>query len=126
MLRLIHGADSFRSFKKAQEIFKAAQKKIKDAEVFNIDVSEKTPEGIFQLLEGQSLFSTKKIILLKNLTENRAYKEIIDALLNRLKKLDKSTILIFWESKKVPANTKFGKFFKSKKLEDVFDIAKKK
>lgn len=125
MLLLIHGADVYSSLERAKSLFAELKEKSPDVDVFTEDLTERNLEIFFQIVEGQSLFSAQKIALLKGLTKNKEFKNYQDKILASFKNIPEDIQLILWEDRKVAGNTKFAKYFKTAKLEELFEEKKK-
>jgi DNA polymerase-3 subunit delta len=126
LIQLIHGSDDFTSFNKAKTLIKKLQKELgEDTDIVKLEADSISIEDIFLHLQSQGLFEDKKVLLIKNFTQNSQYKEAVDDILQTVQNPRPNLHIIFWERGKVPGNTKFGRYFKNAKLETVCNELRK-
>ncbi len=122
MIIFLYGEDEFRSNRKLTEIKNKFLEKNKEGGtlfVFDFTESEARPDTLLLNLSSGGLFSTKKLVIVKNIFQNKVAaenKEILDY----LKKGElKDVAVIFWEKEKIDRKLKLAKFLleKSKKQE---------
>jgi DNA polymerase III subunit delta len=125
MITLVHGSDSFSSLERAKSLLDQLKSEHPAAEIFVEDFSEKNLSLLFQIMEGQSLFSTEKVALLRCISINKDFKDYQDKIFEIFKNLSDSIHLVVWEAHKVAANTKYAKLFKELKAEEIFEEMRK-
>lgn len=124
MIIFLYGEDEFRSLRKLAEIKNKFFEKNNPASAGLFDFSEKNFDLGEIVMDASSggLFSTKKLVIIKNLlaVAKKPGNESFENFLKRKNKGDyKDVILVFWEGKKFAKDSKVYKFLQknSKKQE---------
>lgn len=128
MIIFLYGEDEFRSSRKLAEIKnKFLEKNKEGGTLFVFDFAE-NEEKIGELtlkLSSGSLFSNKKLAIVKNILRNKAVAEGQE-FLDFLKKVDKGKIkdltLVFWEKEKIDKKLKLAKFLLEKAKKQEFKL----
>lgn len=115
MKKLFHGKESYISLKKAKALFNELKNADKTATSLIIDCSTSTPDQIVGAYKNTDLFSNSKVVLLKNLTENKEKERIIEDLKGNEIGIIPNLNVLFWEDKKIASNTHYYKLFDTKK-----------
>ncbi len=94
-------------------------------EYISLDVEKIKAEKIVDLLSSNSLFNTKRVILLKRVYRNKEKDLIIPFLLEYLQN-ESNDHIILWEDQKISSVTKYIKFFKkNNQLEEYTKLNKR-
>lgn len=108
MIYLLHGEETYFSRQKLKEISEIYFEKHKGLNFFNFDFSKDTEAGknLFEdfknTLSSGSLFLDKKLIVLKNVFDDKKnFKKIIDFFENKNITGDKNIVIVLWEGKKI-------------------------
>jgi DNA polymerase III subunit delta len=116
MIYLYHGKDSFLSYRNAKSQLLETLEKKPHLEKLIIDADSVELDHLVADIFTQNMFGGDKAILIKRFTQNKAYKDKQDALLEMISSHKESeTHLIFWEESKIASNTKYFKVFDSEK-----------
>lgn len=75
MLYILHGTDTAKVRAKAHGLIETLQKKRPDAEVFYIDSESFSEESLKEFVQSQGLFSSKYIVVLSRVFENKNAKQ---------------------------------------------------
>lgn len=92
MIYLLYGSDTRRSREKLNEIIAEYRKKYGDLNIHKFDAEEEEEGKIKSALEANSLFSPKKLVVIRGLSKIPG-KEVIFKIFNNLK----DTIVVLWE-----------------------------
>ena len=115
MKKLFHGKESYISLKKAKSLFNELKNIEGSVTSITIDCSTSNADSIVGAYKNTDMFSNSKVILLKNLSENKEKEQIIEDLKNSdIGSIDNLNV-IFWENKKIASNTHYYKMFDLKK-----------
>ena len=125
MNKLFHGKETFLSLRKAKdEINKFSTDK--GTEKISLDCEKIETDKFSDILNHTSLFCTQRIIFLKRIYRNKNKSILIETLLDYLSKNQNNTHIIIWEDQKIKSNTKYYKYFQSKKdIEESSDLNKR-
>ncbi len=116
MIIFLHGEDEFRSLEKLNEIKRKFLEKNKDSfalEVFDFSDGAKDVEEIVLKASSGGLFSTKRLVIVKNIIASKIGGEsemLLDFLKNKKQAESKDLIMTVWEG---DAADKRGKLFKT-------------
>lgn len=123
MIKVFFGENSFLSKKAVLSEGENIRKQNPNVEFINLDAGESEASSIINLYRMQDMFSPRKLILLKRLSSNSKYKEIIEDIFEFWEEdgFINSDLLI-WEDGKIAKNTKYYKGFEGKKA--IFDYPK--
>lgn len=113
MIRLFHGKNSFISYREARTYIDDAKSKDPDREYLEIEAETLDISEIVQTYQTHGMFSTRKLIFIKRLYQSKERSVITEHLVSDFQDEDPSIEIIIWESQKIPANTKYLKFFRS-------------
>jgi DNA polymerase-3 subunit delta len=122
MIYLIFGEDTFRANRKLKEIIEKYRKIHKSGLNLKVlDLKEKNFEDFKREFESSSMFSEKKLLILKNASKNKEFQENF---LKNLEKFEKSKeIIFFFEEGEIKNDPffeeikKYGKFQEFKPLD---------
>ncbi|MFZ5982469.1 MAG: DNA polymerase III subunit delta [Patescibacteria group bacterium] len=114
MIIFLYGEDSFRSNEKLKEIKEKFRGSANGAGLSFFDFSEKSDQDVISSFGSQGLFSSKRLVVVKNLIISGA-KEIQDAIQEHLKKnpgifSDSDLEVVFFETKMPAKNKPLFKF----------------
>jgi DNA polymerase-3 subunit delta len=111
MIYLIFGEDTFRVNRKLKEIIEKYRKIHKSGLNLKVlDLKEKNFEDFKREFESSSMFSEKKLLILKNASKNKEFQENF---LKNLEKFEKSKeIIFFFEENDLRGNSFFGEIRK--------------
>src|SRR3989339_480870 len=125
MIIFLYGEDDFRSNRKLAEIKQKFLENNPDGMSGLFDFSEpgaKISELIVKLASG-GLFSRKKLVIVKNILQNKTAmesRELLDFLEKAEKEEAKDLTLVFWEKEKINKKLRLAKiFFKKTKKQEV-------
>ncbi|MDP1845352.1 MAG: DNA polymerase III subunit delta, partial [Candidatus Moranbacteria bacterium] len=129
MIIFLYGEDEFRSQRKLTEIKNKFFEKNNPAPAGLFDFSEKNfdLEEIAMDASSDGLFSTKKLVIIKNLLAaiKKPGNEKFENFLKRKNKGDyKDVILVFWEGKKFAKDSKIYKFLQKNSKKQEFSFLK--
>lgn len=111
MLIFLFGEDTFRSRAKLRELKEHYLKLHKEAiHLRTLDCQDAVFSSLETELQTQSLFRTKKLVVLQNLSQNKEFKERMEDWKKFLLKTE--DILVFFEEGKVAAKDGFFRFLK--------------
>ena len=103
MLIFLFGEDTFRSREKLREILKRYTELKKERQhVEVIDCVEEGAQDVREVLAATSLFSEKKLVMLKNVFASERIADILYA--ERQKLADSQDTILFFEEGNVPAS----------------------
>lgn len=123
MKKLFHGKNSHLAHLEYRKEFEALCKEHPDFEVEILDGDSTEIDRIAESYKNVGMFGVGKIVVIKRLSNNKRYPEIIED----LKTADTSNVyLLFIEDEKVASNTKYFKLFSGKdEAFDAVDMSKK-
>jgi DNA polymerase-3 subunit delta len=111
MKKLFHGKNSHLSYQNYRKEFDELVLKNPDLEIEVIEADSTEVDKVAESYKNVGMFSSGKIIVVKNLSSNKRYPEIIED----LKTADLSMVyLLVIENEKVASNTKYFKLFSEK------------
>lgn len=114
MYKLYIGNETYISLQKVKrDIFQIQQEET--LEYLSLDGEKTKAAEIVDIISSPSLFSTKRILLVKRIYRNKEKEQILNFLLKYLQN-DISDHIFLWEDQKVSSVTKYVKFFKAKNL----------
>lgn len=116
MFRLFHGEERYLSHKLAQSEIASIRSSSSEIELVTIDASQSDEFEITQAYQSNMMFNNSRVIFIKRLYQNKKKERIIEHLIATLESLPEEISLIIWEDQKIPATTKYLKFFKNKKV----------
>jgi len=124
MIIFLYGEDELRSGRKLAEIKNKFLEKNKEGGtlfVFDFAQNEIKADDLVMNLSSGGLFSRKKLVIVKNILQNKAAAEDKGVLSYLKKEESKDITLVFWEKEKIDKKLKLAKFLleKSKKQEFV-------
>ncbi len=108
MIKLFHGKDQFLSLRAAKKLFFSLIENVSNTESIEIDAESSDLSQIIESYETHGMFSSSKVILIKRLLLCKEYPKFIEHI-SSIESIDDSVTIIFWESKKIPSNTKYIK-----------------
>lgn len=117
MFVLVHGKNSFLSYRYAQKVFLDVQTKFPDFQKIILDADSMEPEDIVREYQTGDMFSSGKNIFIKRLYGNKSRADLTENIMNFLNVIDSSTNIVLWEDQKIPANTRYLKYFKTSKTD---------
>ncbi len=128
MIIFLYGEDEFCSNRKLTEIKNKFLEKNKEGGIlfiFDFSESEEKVDEMLLKLSSGGLFSNKKLVVIKNILQNKAAAED-ENIFNFLKKIDKGQekdlILVFWERGEINKKLKLAKFLFEKAKKQEFGI----
>jgi DNA polymerase III subunit delta len=123
---LYHGTSSYLSLEAVHSHIKDLKKKDSSTSINIVEADSTTTQNIVDLLTSPSLFTSKRTILIKRAYRNKDRKELTENILEILKSEKGDDTIIFWEDQKIRSNTRYYKFFKTKKaVEEISDLNKR-
>lgn len=128
MIIFLYGEDELRLRRKLAEIKNKFLEKNKEGGtlfVFDFAENETKADSLVMNLSARGLFSSKKLVIAKDILQNKTAaedKELLDFLKKKNKEETKDLTIVFWEKEKLDKKLKLTKFLleKSKKQEFVF------
>jgi DNA polymerase III subunit delta len=111
MKKLFHGKNSHLSQLTCKNEFNLLAKQFPEFEKQIIDADQVEIDSVAETYKNISMFSNGKVILIRRLSENKRYSEIIEDLKNSE---IENVHLFFLENSKVASNTKYFKLFNPK------------
>lgn len=123
MIKVYFGENSFLSKKAVLSEGETIRNQNPNIEYVSIEAGEVEASTIINLYRMQDMFSPRKLILLKRLSSNSKYKDIIEDIFEFWEEdgFSNSDLLV-WEDGKIAKNTRYYKGFDSKKA--IFDYPK--
>lgn len=126
MYIFLYGADTFRSNEKLSAIKnKYLEKNSSGTDLSVLDYEDDSPKDLPGVLSAQGLFSTKRLIILKNIllsTTIEKQKEILEFLKSNLSlENDSDTVVVFFESGNPKKNTSLFKFLEKHSKKQGFE-----
>ncbi len=124
--KLYHGNSTYLSLEEVHSHLSNLKKENPtiNADILNAD--SKDPREIVDFLTSPSLFSTKRMILIKRLYRNKERAILTETLLDILEEGKNDDHIIIWEDQKIRSNTKYYKFFKKNKaIEELNELNKR-
>jgi len=126
MIIFLYGSDTFRSKQKIKEIVEEYQKIHNTGLNFKILEKDIDFEDFKNEVFSFSMFKEKKLIILKNIFDNKKFKENLCLVIDSIKE-NKNTVLIIWQEGEPATNDYLFKLLKKiaktqefKKLEELF------
>ncbi len=110
MAILLHGNDSFRSLQQLHKLIRSFKAK-KNGAIVVIDAEDFTVDSFRRHLSTQGLFSSDKLIILKDIAAEKTANEH-KLILPLLKKIPSATTVIFFERKVLDARSVFSRELK--------------
>lgn len=124
--KLYHGNSTYLSLEEVHSHLKKLKDENPTISADILEADSKTPMEIVDFLTSPSLFSTKRIILIKRLYRNKEKAILTEALVEILKEGKNDDQIIIWEDQKIRSNTKYYKFFKKNKaVEELNELNKR-
>jgi DNA polymerase-3 subunit delta len=124
--KLYHGNSTYLSLEAVHSYLNRLEKENPLISVDILEADSKDPKEIIDFLTSPSLFSTKRIILIKRLYSNKQKAVLTEALLEILEEDKSDDHIIIWEDQKIRSNTKYCKFFqKNKAIEELNELNKR-
>lgn len=114
MYKLYIGNETYISLQKVKRDISQIQQD-ENLEYLSLDGEKTKAAEIVDIISSPSLFSTKRILLVKRVYRNKEKEQILNFLLKYLQN-DISDHIFLWEDQKVSSVTKYVKFFKAKNL----------
>ncbi len=105
--KLYHGSSPYLSL----EALKQDIKQYSDIKFQIINAESKNPQEIYDQVGSNSLFESRRGIVIKRLYKNKEKDKLIESLLVVIEKNATEDIIYFWEDEKLRVNTKYLKFF---------------
>jgi len=127
MIFFFYGEDSFRAHQKINEIKDKFKNNI-DENGYNInylDDDNLKIEDFFKSVKSTGFLAEKKLIIIRNIFNNKKLKNIQDEIINFLKNQkdnEEENYIIFWQIGKVDARSKLYKTLKKFKFTEEFNI----
>jgi DNA polymerase-3 subunit delta len=122
MVIFLYGPDTYRSKQKLQELKqKFIQKKDKQGlNVISLDAGDLNVDLFRRTVLSAGLFTTKRLIIIENLFEQKGKKDLITEIINYLKRIkkDEDNVIIFWDKEIIESNL-------SVELKEIFDLLSK-
>lgn len=109
---LYHGSSSFLSLEAVHAHIEEIKEKEPSITLNIVEASSVQDHNIIDLLTSNSLFSSKRILLLKRTYRNKSKDVLIENILQILEQKRGDDYIILWEDQKIRSNTKYYKFFK--------------
>lgn len=120
--KLYHGTSQYLSLtaiKKATSDFADLKFQILNADTLD-------SQAIFDTLGSQSLFSTRRGIIIKRLYKNKDKERLTESTLALIKSNPNEDVILFWEDQKIKSNTKYYKFFKEQSALEEYEALNKR
>lgn len=120
--RLYHGSSpylSLRALKQDIESFSEIKFQIINAEA-------RDSQEIYDKIGSNSLFESKRGIIIKRLYKNKDKDRLIESILAIIEQSSSEDIIYFWEEEKVRVNTKYFKFFNKNSAVEEYDELNKR
>ncbi len=129
MIFFYYGEDSFRAYQKIQAIVAKFTDKIDKSQhnIQSLDGETISADDFFKAVTAMGFLADKKLVLVKNIFNNKKLSEWQDALLDFLKKQKDSpdeNYIIFWQAGKADSRTKLYKTLKKFKFAEEFNKLK--
>jgi len=105
--KLYHGSSPYLSL----EALKQDIKQYSDIKFQIINAESKNPQEIYDQVGSNSLFESRRGIVIKRLYKNKEKDKLIDSLLAVIEKSITEYVIYFWEDEKLRVNTRYLKFF---------------
>ena len=116
MTYLYHGEEKYLSTLAVKQLLASLLSESKEVNTVTINAESLSPTSIIEKLTTQDMFGGSKNFLIKRVYANKEKDKLIPALIELLKKEEKSKVsYIFWEDSKVKSNTKLFKYIDSLK-----------
>lgn len=113
MLKLFHGKDTFLSLREVKKEIGQIIGKDKEIALVTIESKETLGEKIINNIVTNDMFSKRKIVLVKRLSENKEKESILEYISKSIKEISDENYYFFWEDSKIASNTKYFKMFKN-------------
>ncbi len=120
--KLYHGSSpylSLRALKQDIESFSEIKFQIINAEA-------RDSQEIYDKIGSNSLFESKRGIIIKRLYKNKDKDRLIESILAIIEQSSSEDIIYFWEEEKVRVNTKYFKFFNKNSAVEEYDELNKR
>ena len=120
--KLYHGSSpylSLRALKQDIESFSKIKFQIINAEA-------RDSQEIYDKIGSNSLFESKRGIIIKRLYKNKDKDRLIESILAIIEQSSSEDIIYFWEEEKVRVNTKYFKFFNKNSAVEEYDELNKR
>lgn len=126
MIFFYHGEDSFRAGQKIEAIVNKFREKIDPGghNIQHLDGQEIKADDFFQAVSVMGFLADKKLIIVKNIFDNKKLKDFQDALIDFLKKqkdTPEENYIVFWQAGKADSRTKLYKTLNKFKFAEEFN-----
>ncbi len=124
MILLLHGPNSYLSKERLKKIIADHGEEFGDEGITSFDGSRCEADMIFQGIDSISMFSRNKLIIVKNFSENKGQKRLVDIISSKDFTIPQNVSVVFFENKGADKRTAFYKLFKKKgKVEEFTNLA---
>ena len=124
--KLYHGTSPYLSLSAVHTYIDDLVKKTPSISPTLLEADSLNARDIIDSLSSQSLFVSKRVILIKRMYRNKEKGALIEKVMEILKEGESKDILIIWEDQKIKSNTKYYKFFKEEKaIEEIESLNKR-
>lgn len=126
MIFFYHGEDSFRAGQKIEAIVNKFREKIDPGghNIQHLDGQEIKADDFFQAVSVMGFLADKKLVVVKNIFDNKKLKDFQDALIDFLKKqkdTPEENYIVFWQAGKADSRTKLYKALNKFKFAEEFN-----
>ncbi|PLX24691.1 DNA polymerase III subunit delta [Candidatus Parcubacteria bacterium] len=126
MIFFYHGEDSFRAGQKIEAIVNKFREKIDPGghNIQHLDGQEIKADDFFQAISVMGFLADKKLVVVKNIFDNKKLKDWQDSLIDFLKKqkdTPEENYIVFWQAGKADSRTKLYKALNKFKFAEEFN-----
>ncbi len=121
MIYFLHGPDTYRSFKKLQQIKQRYLSVSGDTDLVTLEGESLTKDDFRRQVQTRPFLAKNRLVIVRDLL-TKGNKEVIADLVGELKVVPSSTVLFFYETGKPDVRTKIFNALNQPKQSEAFDL----